>query len=743
MTIGTTAAWSDLLEMEQVVAREVLPAHEEVVKPLPDDLHPRLRERLAQTGITSLYSHQAAAYTAARQGNFAVVTGTASGKSLAFNLPVLQALASDPKARAIYLYPTKALAQDQARSLALLAAPGARPALYDGDTSPPDRRAARSHSNLFLTNPDMLHAGILPRHSAWADVLHNLEWVVVDEAHTYRGVFGAHVANVMARLRRLCRLYGADPRFAITSATIANPGEAAERLAGGPVTVVEGDGSPAAEREIAIWNPPLLDELLGVRASTLGEAATLLAGLVSRGVRTIVFAKSRAGCELVYRYAREGLERHDPAKARRLAAYRAGYTPEDRRRIERALADGELLGVVSTNALELGIDIGHLDCAVSVGFPGSTASLRQQWGRAGRRREGLGIFVAAEDALDQYFARHPDELLGRPVEAVVCNPQNPNVLSVHLLCAAAERPLVDADAEYFGDHALELAAGLKDLVRTHEGLAYRGSDHPSANVSLRSTGSAVALVEASSGAVLGQMDENRAHSSAHPGAVHLHQGAQFLVTDLDLDRGIAVVRPFNGAYYTQAKRLTSIGIIAERTVETRLGMRVVHGDIEMREQVVGYQRKRLTDHTAIDLIELELPQQQYSTEAIWFEPDVDPADDLLGTLHAAEHALISLLPLLAMCDRGDIGGLSTDLHFQTGVPTVFVYDGHPGGVGIAERGFDLFEEWVRRTATLLSECPCADGCPSCVQSPKCGNLNEPLSKNGARRLLARLAVTPS
>ncbi len=743
MTVSTAAPWSDLLELEQVVARSVVPAQEPRIAALPDDLHPGLRDRLEAAGITSLYSHQAEAYAASRQGSFVVVTGTASGKSLAFNLPVLQALAADPKARAIYLYPTKALAQDQARSLAKLGAPGARPALYDGDTAAPDRRVARAHANLLLTNPDMLHAGILPRHAAWGDVLHNLEWVVVDEAHAYRGVFGAHVVNVMARLRRLCRSYGSAPRFAITSATIANPREAAERLAGGPVTVVDRDGSPAAEREIAIWNPPLLDELLGVRASTLGEAATLLAGLVSRGVRTIVFAKSRAGCELVYRYAREGLERHDPGKARRLAAYRAGYTPEDRRRIERALADGELLGVVATNALELGIDIGHLDCAVSVGFPGSTASLRQQWGRAGRRRAGLGIYVAAEDALDQYFARHPDQLLGRPVEAVVCNPRNPSVQAVHLLCAAAERPLVEGDEEHFGEAGMALAAELPELVRTPEGLAYRGSDHPSAKVSLRTTGSAVALVESTTGAVLGLMEESRAHSSAHPGAIHLHQGEQYLVTDLDLDHGVALVRPFNGAYYTQAKRVSSVAIVAERTSQMRMGMPVVHGDIEMREQVVGYQRKRLSDHTAIDLIELELPQQQYTTEAIWFEPQVDPADDLLGTLHAAEHALISLLPLLAMCDRADIGGLSTDLHFQTGVPTVFVYDGHPGGVGIAERGFELFETWVQRTATLLAECPCGHGCPSCVQSPKCGNLNEPLSKAGARRLLSRLAAITS
>ncbi len=450
MSTRAAAPWSDLLDLEQVVAREVLPARVPHYCDLPRDLDPGLRERLESSGITTLYRHQADAFDAAQCGHIAIATGTASGKSLAFNLPVLQTLAADPHARAFYLYPTKALAQDQARSLSRIVPRGVRAAIYDGDTAQPERRAARRDASIFLTNPDMLHASVLPRHSLWGDVLANLAWVVVDEAHVYRGVFGAHVVNVLARLRRLCAAYGAHPRFAVASATIANPGEAAGRLAGSEVEVISHDDSAAAEREIAIWNPPLLDELLGIRASTLGEAATLLAGLVARDVRTIAFAKSRAGCELVYRYAREGLERHAPGKARRLAAYRAGYTPEDRRRIETALVDGTLLGVVATNALELGIDIGGLDCAISVGFPGSASALRQQWGRAGRRREGLGVFIAGEDALDQYFARHPDQLLSRPVEAAVCNPANPAVLSTHLLCAAAEGPLTEDDAAYFG-----------------------------------------------------------------------------------------------------------------------------------------------------------------------------------------------------------------------------------------------------------------------------------------------------
>jgi DEAD/DEAH box helicase domain-containing protein len=737
-------AWEPILQLEQVVARRREPARVARVAPLPGELHPGLADALAGAGVTGLYAHQAAAFAAARAGDVVVVTATASGKSLAFNLPVLDALARDRKARAIYLYPTKALAQDQARALAALRPPGLRLAVYDGDTPPEARRQARAWANLLLTNPDMLHAGVLPRHAAWADVLANLAYVVVDEAHAYRGVFGSHVANVLARLRRLCEAYGGRPRMLLASATVANPDEHAARLTGGPVTVIDRDGAPAADRELAVWNPPLLDEVLGIRASALGEAAQLLAGLVNRGLRTIVFTKTRRGCELVYRYAREGLERHAPESAARIAPYRAGYTPEQRRHIERALADGELLGVVATSALELGVDIGHLDCAVTVAFPGSVASLRQQWGRAGRRRAGLGILVAGEDALDQYFARHPDRLLERPVEAAVANPANPTVRAAHLLAAAAERPLSAADARHFGADGLEQAAGLPELVRTSAGLAYRGADHPASRFSLRASGAdAVAIVDGATGALLGLVDGARACSTVHPGAVYLHQGEQHLVRRLDLEDRVALVEPFEGDYFTQPKQVSSVTIEGERTAAERCGCRVALGAIELREQVVGFQRRRLSDHAPIDLVELELPPRAYSTEAVWFTPPVADGEDALGSLHAAEHAMISLLPLLATADRGDIGGLSTDLHFQTGLPTVFVYDGHPGGVGIAARGFECFEAWVERTATLLRECECARGCPSCVQSPKCGNLNEPLSKRGALRLLQTLAQPSS
>ena len=618
-----------------------------------------------------------------------MVTGTASGKSLAFNLPVLQALAGDPKARAIYLYPTKALAQDQARSLrAARARPGARPGDLRRRHRAADRRAARAHANLILTNPDMLHAGILPGHSAWARRARTTSSTWWSTRPTPTAACSARTwPTCMARLRRMCRPYGADAAVCITSATIANPGEAAERLAGGPVTVIDHDGSPAAEREIAIWNPPLLDELLGVRASTLGEAATLLAGLVARGVRTIVFAKSRAGCELVYRYAREGLERHDPAKARRLARLPGRATPPSiAAGSSGRWPTGELLGVVATNALELGIDIGLLDCAISVGFPGSTASLRQQWGRAGRR---------ARRARDLRGRRGRARPVPRPPPRRAAGPagrggrsatrKTPACWPVHLRCAAAERPLIDERRRALRRRRRwRWRPSLPELVRTREGLAYRGSDHPSANVSLRSTGSAVAMVERQIGRAA---RADGREPGARLGAPRAPSTCTWASSTWSPTSTSTAAWPWCGRSTATTTPRPSGCLEHRRSSPSEpsrrgMGMRVVHGDIEMREQVVGYQRKRLSDHTAIDLIELELPQQQlHAPRRSGSCRTVDPADDLLGSLHAAEHALIALLPLLAMCDRGDIGGLSTDLHFQTGVPTVFVYDGHPGGVG--------------------------------------------------------------
>ncbi len=718
-------------------------------EPIPESLHPELREGLAAAGIEELYAHQAETLRSAYEGDTIVTTGTASGKSLAFNLPVLDTLAHDRSARAIYLYPTKALAQDQARALAKLQLGYVRPAIYDGDTPKEDRRALRQRSNLILTNPDMLHVGVLPNHGQWGDLFANLAWIVVDEAHVYRGVFGSHVANVLRRLRRIAQAYGTEPRFLLTSATIANPQDLAERLTGAEVNVVDDDGAPRAERQIAIWNPPLRDERNGERESALGEAANLLADLVEKEVRTICFLKSRRGIELIQRFTRLRLEERGRADLAELVVpYRAGYTPMQRREIEHQLMSGELLAVVATDALELGIDVGDLDAAICVTFPGTVASLRQMWGRAGRRATGLAIYVAGNDALDQFFCRHPEEFLDRPVESAILDHQSEEIFMAHLCAAAYEMPLTGEDERFLGPMWDVYADRLVQEGRLAErGGRYlpRGEGFPAAEIALRSASpDSVAIVEAEAGEMIGSVETARARSSVHGGAIYLHMGRSYEVEDLDVDMRRALVRPFTGDWYTQAKKETDTFI--ERTLDQRpIGDATLYfGTVSVTERVTAFQRKRVTDHEVLDLTALDMPEQHFRTQALWYEfpeqalADDFPLDVLQGSLHAMEHGQIAVLPLLAMCDRWDIGGLSTAFHGQTGRPTVFIYDGHPGGVGITRVGFLAFEALVESAMRLLSECPCEKGCPSCVQSPKCGNLNEPLNKNGALELLARL-----
>ena len=734
----------DLLQGDELAHLTTTPARAARTEPLPPDLHPKVREALEQQGITELYVHQAEAWEAARRGeNLIVTTGTASGKTLAFNLPVLDALAREPKNRALYLYPTKALAQDQARALGNLAVPRVRAAIYDGDTPTERRWQIRKWANLVLTNPDMLHIGVLPRHDLWADVLHNLRYVVVDEAHVYRGVFGSHVANVLRRLRRMARVYGAEPQFLLASATIANPGELAHALLGVDTTTIGDDAAPRAERTIALWNPELLDAELGIRASSLGDASRIMAELVQRDLRTICFAKSRKAAELIHRMT---ADRVSAATANRLAPYRAGYTPQQRRDIERRLVEGELLGVAATDALELGIDIGLLDCAISVGFPGTIASLRQQWGRAGRRGHGLAVLVASEDALDQYFMREPEKLLERRVEAAILDHANPRVLDGHVASAAFEAPVDDADRETLGDEALERAPHVPNLQHTPHGWVWAGKDYPAARTPLRSASAdSFTVIDGATGSVLGIVERERAYSTVHEGAVYLHLGEQWLVRELDLIARHAVVEPHNGDWYTQVKKDTSTDIELPMRTERRLGLELTFGRVSVTERVVAYQRKSIRDQSTIATIDLDLPPSVFETEAVWYLPTPRQLDGLeqmptlISTLHAAEHSMIALLPLWAMCDRWDIGGLSTNIHQDTGQPTIFIYDGHPGGVGIAERGFEQFEGWVADTARLLDGCPCEHGCPSCVQSPKCGNLNEHLDKHGALTLLSRMS----
>jgi DEAD/DEAH box helicase domain-containing protein len=748
----TSYPWDAVLDPgreEELVATAREREQAGLAEPIPDDLHPALLEGLAAAGIEALWAHQADALEAARRGHAIVTTGTASGKSLAFNLPVLDTLARDRRARALYLYPTKALAQDQARKLHELRAPFLKHAIYDGDTPKEERRAIRGRSNLILTNPDMLNVGVLPHHRNWGDVLANLAWVVVDEAHVYRGVFGSHVGNVLRRLRRLARAYGTEPRFVLTSATIANPLELAERLTGLDLALVDRDGAPHAERQVVMWNPPLVDEDAGIRGSALSEAAQLLAELMQAEVRTICFLKSRRGVELIQRFTKLRLEdagRTDLAE--RIAPYRAGYTPTQRREIERQLSEGELLAVVATDALELGIDVGDLDAAICVTFPGTVASLRQMWGRAGRRATGLALYVAGDDALDQFFCRHPDEFLDRPVEQAILDHESEEIHMQHLLAAAYELPLSVDDADTLGPRWQAYAERLVAHGRLRERggrFTPRTDEFPAGKISLRSAGmDSVAVVEADGGELIGSVEIGRAHSTIHPGAVYLHLGQSYEVEELDLRGRRALVRRFSGDWYTQPKKETDTWI--EEVLDRRdvYGVELSFGVVSVTEQVIAFQKKRVADHEVLDLLPVDLPEQQFVTQALWYEiPDAllrseFPLEVLLGSLHAAEHTQIAVLPLIAMCDRWDIGGLSTNSHPQTARPTVFIYDGHAGGVGITRIGFRLFETLVDDASRLIAECPCKLGCPSCVQSPKCGNLNEPLNKNGALEVMTRM-----
>ena len=682
---------------------------------------------------------------------------------------MLQALVDDPTARAVLLYPTKALAQDQARSLQRFGLQRAiRPAIYDGDTPRAERSAIRRKSNLIITNPDMLHVGILPHHDAWRELFSNLRYVVVDEAHVYRGVFGSHVGNVLRRLRRIALIHGSEPTFLMTSATIANPVELAQRLTGiEPFALVDRDAAPKAERRIAIWNPPLLDEELGSRGSVLYEAAEVFSDLVAAGVRTICFMKSRKGVELILRHARDRLE---PELAERIAPYRAGYTPAQRQDIQRRLTGGELLGVVATDALELGIDIGELDAAVCVTFPGTVASLKQMWGRAGRRGRGLAVYIAGEDALDQFFCRHPEDFLARPVEAAILDPFNPEIHAGHVLCAAHEAPVSSLDDATLGDEVEQVAGELAQAGLLRERatgfVPTRADDYPAARVALRSgSPDGFVLLDASSGEVLGTIEAQRAYATVHEGAIYLHLGRSYLVRQLDLDSRRALLEPFNGDYFTQTKReiMTYVDRLEER--RSSCGVTLSYGSVIYSETVLGYQRRGLQDHAGDRLPDPRPAHDGVShpsavvraRRADRSRPDARAAGAtrwersapssgqavLLGSLHALEHGQIAVLPLLAMCDRWDIGGLSTNAHPQTGGPTIFIYDGHPGGVGITRRGYDRFEQLVADARRLIGECPCRAGCPSCVQSPKCGNLNEPLHKAGALELLRRMSVTGS
>jgi len=731
---------------------ESLPARPGRTVSWPEWVPDLLVDRLALAGVPAPWEHQARAAVLAAGGQSVVVaTGTASGKSLAYLLPVLSALLTEPKATALYLAPTKALAADQLRAIRSLQLTEVRAATYDGDTPPPERDWVRAHGRLVLTNPDMLHRGILPGHPKWASFLRRLRYVVIDECHGYRGVFGSHVAHVLRRLRRVCARYGSAPVFVLASATVSSPAESAARLTGLPVTAVTEDASPHGALDFALWEPPLVAGLTGehgapVRRTASAEAASLLADLVVEGVRTLAFVRSRRGAEVVALGARRALSEAAPALAERVAAYRAGYLPGERRDLEAALESGRLLGLASTNALELGVDVAGLDAVVLTGYPGTLASLWQQAGRAGRTGErALAVFVARDDPLDTYLVHHPAAVFGRPVEATVIDPDNPYVLGPQLCCAAAELPLTADDLPLFGgDVAADL---LPDLVRRgqlrHRPAGWFWTSRKRPILDIRGVGGEpVRVVEAGTGRLLGTVDAGAAHSQVHAGAVYLHQGTSYVVDVLDLSESVAIVHAEDPDWTTSARDVTDLSVVeAVRTRE--LGaVTVSFGTVDVTNQVVSYLRKRVMTGEVIDERPLDLPLRRLRTRAVWYavapealtRSGLEPAD-VPGAAHAAEHAAIGLLPLYATCDRWDIGGVSTAMHQDTGRATVFVYDGHPGGAGFAARGFDAAPDWLAATRDAIAACECSAGCPSCVQSPKCGNGNNPLDKAGAVVLL--------
>jgi len=742
-----------------------LPPRRAKTHPWPHWADPDVVRGFRDRGIDAPWSHQLAAAELAHSGHHVVLsTGTASGKSLAYQLPILTALKENPRSRALYLAPTKALGHDQLRSAAALTSvvPGLAdlaPTPYDGDSSADVRRFARERSRWIFSNPDMIHLSLLRNHARWAVFLRNLKYVVVDECHYYRGVFGSNVAMVLRRLLRLCTRYsatGADPggpTVIFASATTAQPAITASELLGQTVTEITNDGSPQGARTVALWEPALIDNLIGengapVRRPAGSEAARVMADLIAEGARMLTFVRSRRGAELTALGAKDRLAATAPQLAEQVASYRAGYLAEDRRQLERTLASGELRGVATTNALELGVDIAGLDAVVLAGFPGTVASFWQQAGRAGRRGQGaLVVLIARDDPLDTYLVNHPAALLDKPIERVVIDPGNPYVLGPQLLCAATELPLTDAEVRTWDAEAV--ARGLVDdglLRRRPRGYFPAPGVDPHPGVDIRgTTGGQIAILEGDTGRIVGTAGAGQAPASVHPGAVYLHQGDNYVVDSLDLEDGIAFVHAADPGYTTYARELTHVEVTGQGERSSHGPVTVGLVPVSVSNTVTGYLRRSL-EGEVIDFVELDMPTRTLQTVAVMctITPEAlqDSGVDALripGSLHAAEHAAIGLLPLLASCDRGDIGGVSTAVGPVGGLPTIFVYDGYPGGAGFAARGFRTVTTWWEATAAAINACECPMGCPSCVQSPKCGSGNDPLDKEGAVRLL-RLVV---
>ncbi len=730
----------------QIVHMEDIPSQTARYGELMSPLQPRVVDVLRKTGIERFYTHQAQAIDAIRGGeDVAIVTSTASGKTLCYNVPVLERLVTDPAAKALYLFPTKALAQDQLRGLVrykeadplLPIVPGT----YDGDTPPNARRKLRDEGNIILTNPDMLHQGILPRHPSWGRFFANLAYVVIDEMHTYRGVFGSNVACVIRRLNRICEHYGKKPQFVCCSATIANPKELAEKLIDRPVTLIDDDGAPRGPKKFVFWNPPFIDAGRTERRSSSFEAEQLLAKLIQERVQTITFVKARVAAELIYRFTQERLQKISPSLANSIKPYRGGYLPEERRDIEKRLFSGELLGVTSTNALELGIDIGSLDAAILTGYPGNVASTWQQAGRAGRGQdEALVILVGQSTPIDQYLMNHPEYFFEQTTESAVIDPHNPYVLARHLRCAAFELPITVNDLARFGEYMpaiLGIFEERREIARRGNRWFWTGSGYPSVGVKLRNMSDNTYTIiditkspgrygkaedESTGNHVIGTMDELSAFEQIHPEAIYLHDGETYFVSDLQVDKKVAYVEKADVDYFTQSITETRVKIEREEETKKLNDATIGFGDVTVTSLVYMFKKIKFHSRDSIGFGKIDLPSQVMDTVALWLSPPLsalnlvrkwgrDPSEGLYGI----GNVITEIVPLYAMCDPRDVGAAVDSLN--TGSPTLFVYDRYPGGIGFAERSYRVPGDVLEACLQLIMACECEDGCPSCVGAP--------------------------
>ncbi|WP_310599785.1 DEAD/DEAH box helicase [Desulfobulbus sp.] len=731
----------------QVVAHRTMAAAAASTAP-PAHLDGFLCQLLRDIGAPELYTHQQEAIAHVLAGsNTVVATPTASGKSLIYTLPVLHTLLKEPAAKALYLFPLKALAQDQLKTADTLwhllpeAIRGDRPiaAIYDGDTTAYQRKKIRETTPpVLITNPDMLHLAMLPYHDRWGQFWSHLRHVVIDEVHTYRGVFGSHVAWVLRRLRRICRLYGADPVFILASATIGNPGEHARLLLDAPAAEVVRSGAGHAARHVVLLNP--LD-------SAATSATQLLEAAISRGLRTIVYCQSRKMTELIAMWTGQRLKERKEL----IASYRSGFLPEERRDIEEKLADGNLLGVISTSALELGIDIGNLDICILVGYPGSMMATWQRAGRVGRGgRESLVVLIGHEDALDQHFMRCPEDFFSRPVEPVTMNPDNPHIAGPQMVCAAAELPLAATEPLLQPESAaglVERLTGSGQLLQSGDGATwFSPRTYPQRQVNLRGGGVTLTIREQPRRQPLGEIDAHRALRECHPGAIYLHMARSYHIDGLDLEGREVLATAVTPPYFTRALAEKNTEIVAVRQ-SLQLGPARIHcGALRVTERITGFHKIAQGSLRILARIPLELPPQCFETEGFWIEIPAGVQREMeaarlhfMGGIHALEHALIGMMPLFVLCDRNDLGGISHPWHHQVEGPAVFVYDGYAGGMGLAAKAFSRMDALLAQTRRAVADCPCEFGCPSCVHSPKCGSGNRPIDKRACLFLMERLA----